>query len=119
MTEGRNKWEPRNFREALTRAGNVIRCSWGVMGVRRKSTGEMAVLIVFNDDDKKEFSFAFDVGTGQEVFALAHDLETLATKIKNGKIENGEIGFGPSHLVRCVKCEGEYINGSTCPRCFE
>jgi hypothetical protein len=86
-TNGRNAWTERDFRRAITRAGGVITCSWGVAGLRDRKTGEMNTVVIFHDDDKQAFAHAFAFTSLEEVQALCQDLMTTALRIKNGEFK--------------------------------
>lgn len=85
MIEGRNKWDERAFRKALTKAGKTITCSWGVAGIRDRKTGEMETVLLFNDDEHDQFAYAFAFKHREEVAMLCANLMGMADKIHKGR----------------------------------
>ena len=84
MEEKRNAWDEKKFNEVLDRAGGVVRCSRGVMGIKHKKTGEMSTVLLFNDDNGNKFSYAFEFEDREMVAMLCSDLMSMANKIHRG-----------------------------------
>lgn len=81
----RNAWDERKFRNVLTKAGKSISCSWGVVSVRDRKTGEMETVLLFNDDDEGKFSHAFSFRSREEVAMLCANLMGSADRIHKGE----------------------------------
>lgn len=81
----RNTWDQATFRRALTKAGRVVSCSWGVCGIRDKKTGEQKAVAVFFDQQNEEFSFAYEFENQEELAFFCADLITLQDKINKGQ----------------------------------
>ncbi len=70
-----------DFKKVLDLAGKTIECSWFVGGIRHKSDGRWVPIIMFCDEDKKEFAYAFEIrGGGAEVEAFCARLKTVGWK---------------------------------------
>jgi hypothetical protein len=87
MKKGRNAWDGAKFQEVLKRAGKSVECSWGVAGIRDRKTGHMQTVLMFNDDDKNSFAYAFGFSTEEEVAVLCVDLMKMAVKISKGEFD--------------------------------
>lgn len=83
----RNAWDEAKFRDALERAGRIIECSWGVASIRDRKTGAMQTVLVFNDDSKNEFAFAFAIPDPDQVAYLCGDLIGSMTRIQKGEFD--------------------------------
>ena len=61
-----------DFRDFLKLAGKTIECSWFVAAIRHHSDGKWVPVLMFGDEDKKEFAYAFELRAGEaECIALA------------------------------------------------
>lgn len=70
-----------DFRNVLALAGKTIECSWFIGAVRHKDDGRWVPVIMFADEDKKEFAFAFELrGGGAETEAFCSRLKAVGWK---------------------------------------
>jgi len=73
-----------DFRNVLKRAGRTIECSWFIGMIRHRSVGRWVPILVFSDEDKKEFSYAFQLsGGGAECEAFCSRLRRIGWKCDN------------------------------------
>jgi hypothetical protein len=56
--------------EMFYRAGKTIECAHAVFPARSKSTGKWFPILMFFDQDKKEFAYAFRLDSFKQVLSL-------------------------------------------------
>lgn len=56
--------------EAFYRAGKTIECAHAVFPARSKSTGKWFPIVLFFDEDKKQFSYAFRLDDQRQTVSL-------------------------------------------------
>jgi hypothetical protein len=83
----RNAWTEQDFRKAITQAGHMIHCSWGVVGLRSRTTGEIVTALIFRDDDNGEFAHAFEFRSMEEITFLCRDLMIMGERIEKGEFK--------------------------------
>ena len=84
---GRNAWTDQDFRRAITQAGRIISCSFGVVGLTSKKDKKTKTVLVFRDDDAGAFAYAFEFKDLEEVTWLCHDLLKMQERIDNGEFD--------------------------------
>lgn len=70
-----------DFRKFLDLAGKTIICSWFVGAIRHRSDGRWCPVIMFGDETRKKFCYAFEIrGGGAEVEAFINRLRLVSEK---------------------------------------
>jgi len=73
------------FRDMLKLAGRTVQCSWYIGAIRHKSDGRWVPIVMFGDEDKKEFAHAFELrGGGAEIAAFVARLQAVQRKCDGG-----------------------------------
>lgn len=67
-----------DFRDLLKLSGGPITCSWFVAAIRHHDDGKWVPILMFADEDKKEFAHAFELRCGgAEIAALVARLQAV------------------------------------------
>lgn len=79
------------FQKVLDLAGKTIECSWFIGAIRHHSDGRWVPVIMFADEDKKEFAYAFEIrGGGGEVEAFCSRLKAVGWKCDSSNKASGK-----------------------------
>lgn len=74
-----------DFRNYLDLAGKTISCSWFIGAVRHRSTMRWTPIIMFGDEDHKNFCYAFELnGGGAEIEAFIGRLRAVSQRCDSG-----------------------------------
>lgn len=81
-----------DFGELLKRAGGMISSASHIFTVQHKKTGEWRNVLVFEDMEKKQFCFAFEIAREQSIGIIASlmagvDLMEGKTKLTEGELK--------------------------------
>ena len=77
------------FEALLKRAGGLIECGFHVVTVRRKSTKAWTNVVIFEDQEKQTFAYAFDLSYEASVILCKLLLEGAGTIEANTKSDAG------------------------------